>query len=500
MRITQQHVVQQALNASGNTKALKQLVGQVLQGQITNIQSNQLATLIMGGQKLNVDIKDLNLNENQMVQLEVVGVDDGVLVAKLVGDAPRTETADAMGELLKRFGVPDQPENRLILETMKQAGLPINNKTFQLMRQGLVEVKALQMEMKNTTAPLLEQSMDQPIKTLALKIINDASISAGVDPDAKVMQSNQSTLPQSPQVLQAQMPANAEVLVVSNSTFVDGDEPTVKTNSPSGVSVANDSSFLDAIKMAFGGEKNTVEAFETLLSKFDLKQESLLIKNDLPMTLKNIFIAFEAFSDKGGMGHRFTNILNQLDDMPFTKASTEKLLEVLLKDASLPEKIESLTSVLKEVLPEGESRKQLELELAVIKESTVLSKGYNDQMMMMQLPIKMESHFETVELFLKKKKGQFNPNDLTLLVALNTHHMGEVRCLIHKINKNVNLMFSLEDEDTKLAFESNRQLLSDVLEGHKSLNFNIQFGVNAVEKQDWDIYNKQEGMGFDVKV
>ena len=166
----------------------------------------------------------------------------------------------------------------------------------------------------------------------------------------------------------------------------------------------------------------------------------------------------------------------------------------------MPEKIESLASALKEVLPEGESRKHLESELAVIKESTVLSKGYNDQMMMMQLPIKMESRFETVELFLKKKKGQFNPDDLTLLVALNTHHMGEVRCLIHKLNENVNLMFSLEDEATKLSFESNRQLLSDVLEAHKRFSFNIQFGVNAVEKQDWDIYNKQEGMGFDIKV
>lgn len=510
MRITQQHVVQQALNASGNTKALNQLVGQVLQGQIANIQSNQLATLVMGSQKLTVDINGLGLTENQMVQLEIVAVNDGTLVGKLVGDAPHAESADAMGELLKKFGVPDQLENRLILETMKQAGLPINQKTFQLMRQGALEVKALQMELKNSKAPVLEQALDMPIKALALKLINEAR---ATDVDVKLVQPSQSTLSQISAALESETaPSQVTSSQVVQSQAMQSQaiqsqvmaSETLKLNAENPNSVlpneTKDLALLEAIKLAFVDTKNSVETLDALLSKFDLKQESLLIKNDLPMTLKNIFIAYEAFSENGGLGHRFSNLLNQLEEIPFTKVASEQLLQILLEDEALPEKIEKLASKLSEILPEGEPRKQVESELAVIKESSALIKSYNDQVMMMQLPIKMESQYETVELFLKKKKGQFNPDDLTLLVALNTHHMGEVRCLIHKVNQSVQLMFSVEDEAIKQSFEGNKQVLTDALDMHKGLTFNVQFGVNAVEKQDWHALDIQDPVGFDIKV
>jgi len=70
MRITQQNIVQSNINvnkAQLTPNEAKALIGSIIEGRITAIQGQQLATLSTGDKQLSVNINGLNLQENQLV-------------------------------------------------------------------------------------------------------------------------------------------------------------------------------------------------------------------------------------------------------------------------------------------------------------------------------------------------------------------------------------------------------------------------------------------------
>ena len=198
MRITQQNIVQNNINISKSQitpNEAKALIGNIIEGRITAIQGQQLATLTTGDKQLNININGLNLQENQLVNLKITGYKDGALIAKLVGGALSSDSNHSLNEMLSKLGISEHAENVTILEAMKTANIPITKDNFQMMRQGMSEVKALISELASTGQLQLENSLETPIKALALKIIqqNIGTNVEGKNAQTGVLTTNTST-------------------------------------------------------------------------------------------------------------------------------------------------------------------------------------------------------------------------------------------------------------------------------------------------------------------
>jgi hypothetical protein len=532
MRISQQNIVQNNINISKSQitpSEAKALIGSIIEGRITAVQGQQLATLTTGDKQLNVNINGMALQENQLVNLKITGFKDGALIAKLVGTNVPSESNQSMADLLSKLGITEQAENVTILEAMKSANIPITKDNFQLMRQGMSEVKALISELATSGQLPLENELETPIKALAIKImqqsttinsdskivpnVNTASIGITTDPKTGAVigttTANAATAT-TPSTSANTVTIDTTATATTTGTMVNGSTITV-ANVPVQAkaieqsidkSSMNLARFSETIQLTFDKEGTSFkQSVEALLGEFDYKHESLILKNELPITIKNIFLAYDALSEDGGITNRFSEVIKGLETVPFSKESILNIMKVLTSEAPQEVKLETLLEAIRKELPDSENRQGLERELSVIKESTTLNKALNDQMMFMQMPIPFNNQIQNVDIYYKKNKKKPDPDDLTLLIALKTFNFGEVRCVVHKQAQLFTLNFSFNDETSMAYFETNKEQLTTALSMHKDKQFALTFAVksNLAEFQT-RVDSDFESFGFDLKV
>lgn len=542
MRISQQNIVQNNINISKSQltpNEAKALIGNIIEGRITAVQGQQLATLTTGDKQLNVTINGLNLQENQLVNLKITGYKDGALIAKLVGSNVPSESNHSLTDMLSKLGISEQAENVTILEAMKSANIPITKDNFQMMRQGMSEVKALISELASSGQLPLENDLETPIKALAIKIIQQSATSSATagaiasgtvtgttagsiagsiasSIAGAVVNAGASTASNTP----LQVNATTQTLDERSNVTKPGANPvnTISDTVRSTEVSENSGSLTDSdgeqikkmdlelisktIQLAFDKDGTSLkQSIQALLGQFDYKQESLILKNDLPITLKNIFLAYDALSEEGGIANRFSEVLKGLDTVPFSKESLLNIINILTSEVPQEEKLEILLEAIRKELPDSEIRQGLERELSVIKESTTLNKALNDQMMFMQMPIPFNDQIQNVDIYYKKNKKKPDPDDLTLLIALKTFNFGEVRCVVHKQAQTFTLNFSFKDEASLAYFETKKEQLTTALSAHKDKQFTMTFAVKSSlpEFQISDV-SDFESFGFDLKV
>lgn len=556
MRISQQNIVQNAVNISKSQltpNEAKALIGNIIEGRITAVQGQQLATLTTGDKQLTVNVNGMSLQENQLVNLKITGYKDGALIAKLIGTNIPSESNSSLTDMLSKLGISDQAENVTILEAMKSANIPITKDSFQMMRQGMSEVKALISELASSGQLSLENDLETPIKALAIKIIQQTST------DSKIVQGNNAsatsaatanattgtiatptsgtiaigttiatpagtpadTSATSTEVVNAVVnPANQTLDKITNMA-----NPIANPTSDPAKTIGDTSQSADVlasrvtsegaqvnkidlelisktIQLAFDKEGTSLkQGIQAMLGQFDYKQESLILKNELPITLKNIFLAYDALNEEGGISNRFTEVLKGLETVPFSKESLLNIITVLTSEVSQEEKLETLLEAIRKEMPDSEMRQGLERELSIIKESTTLNKALNDQMMFMQMPIPFNDQIQNVDIYYKKNKKKPDPDDLTLLIALKTFNFGEVRCVVHKQTQTYTLNFSFNDEASMAYFETKKEQLTVALSTHKDKQFALTFTVKSSlpEFQQSDSIDL-ESFGFDLKV
>ena len=172
---------------------------------------------------------------------------------------------------------------------------------------------------------------------------------------------------------------------------------------------------------------------------------------------------------------RFIRVINQLDQTVLTDALKQSLSEILSSQSDPVEKLNQLIDVIRKSQLPLKEKTSLENDLSILKESANLTKPIHEQIMYLPIPVIIHKEPEIAHLYMKKGKQKFNPEDITLLVALNTHYYGEVRVLVHKKGKHVDLNFSFETEDTKLIFEGVQEKLKDALSRFTTYDFALSF-------------------------
>ncbi|GAB6109248.1 hypothetical protein [Fusibacter bizertensis] len=538
MRISQNNIVQNTINFVKNQSNidLKAMVGSVLQGHISGIPQNQTALFVSGDQQLLVNIGEAKLTDQQALTLKIIDFKEGALIANILSDNVGNSSGTNSAEVLSKLGVLVNAENAEIIETMKASNVPITKDNFQAVRQSLIEVKALMGELKQEASLDFSKELSTPIKALVLKLIQqNSSVSnsnlntsttvetskdvTGQRPSMGINLENGSN---KPEVGSDKLSLNQSEVLKGKSEILNIQDSNLKNQSQDNISESkinlgvqnngkthlnehsmelNSRQLLDAIVQKFSEDGKSTEAIKNLMEKFDLNTDILHLKNEIPVTIKSVFVANEQLNNKDIVVQRFESILNHINVLKLDKQTVVELLEIFKNEVSDADKIAKLSEVISNKVPKSESKSKLEQELALLKEHSTLTKPLIDQVVYMPVNIPQGNNEQRVSLYYKKKQKNTNFEDFTLLVALNTQTCGEVRCIVHKLKNQVSLSFSFENEITKRTFEDSKVQLAEALSSFDQYQFSLSFNVRETLSLEIDDFDELEaGFGFDIKV
>lgn len=251
---------------------------------------------------------------------------------------------------------------------------------------------------------------------------------------------------------------------------------------------------------------------------------SLLMKNALPVNLKEVNGLFKFLNNKEQIGSQINEILTILKDIESKKEFKETASELreVLKDlskvlktgkgiplkpyesfAKILESLESKSNLLDESTKQGlrtageKLFDSLELQVKLNREDTIFQMPYmfNDQMKNLQLYV------------MNNKKGskRIDPNNMSLLLNFDTNNLGNVNIYVGVNYKRVIMKMGLQTREDSVFAEKHSETIASFLKelGYelKEISFNSEEKQNlmdiipeAKDKQQWNI-NK-----IDVKI
>ncbi|MDF2592545.1 MAG: hypothetical protein K0S75_2011 [Clostridia bacterium] len=225
------------------------------------------------------------------------------------------------------------------------------------------------------------------------------------------------------------------------------------------------------------GENKLSTQLEALEKLVEGLEKSHVDVKEIKQELKKMFLKPEVLQNKTEVTENFKDIM---------KLGAK--LELLIKEQSMEHKAD--TSVLQDV-----------------KGNVDFIKSINNNINYLQIPIQMNEKKTTAEIYVfndKKRNKSLNPENATILVALDLDKLGHIESLITVNKKSVNITFKVEKEGFKKTIHSAVGKLKQALEARGySLNplkiIDIKERFNLLELEEL-IRTDNGQLHVDIKV
>lgn len=438
MRITQNHIAKQLI---ADVKAISKsddVRGKLILGKITalsdgwlTINTESASLVVKNAQKNTMHLGDL-------VTIELLGKDnEGHLIGKVIDqltDQPTGQPIDKPIEksdentLIKTYidklNLLPNERNVAIVEALLKNDVPVTQNTVHQLQQSQIEIKTLLNELPKLTQEQENQllsKLEEPLKRIVMDLIKP-SPPAPVEAIAKQVEPLQHTVPKESGLLPVLLQLSQE---------------------------AENKPVEDVIK--------------EIVTEFDLSMDVSRIKNAFELTLKNMVLIHNLLNQNVRVEDAFQKVAHVFKEIPLTAEQTHSVLELLANKTTESEKIESLIVFLEKELPDTVLKDDALKELFFIKDNLNLQRADQVVQGWIPLPIEFEDNKEQVRVYLKNRDQKNTSDDHTVLVALNTKHFGEVRCVVELHDKQFKLNFILSTEAIKNQFQAKESLLKAAL-------------------------------------
>lgn len=241
--------------------------------------------------------------------------------------------------------------------------------------------------------------------------------------------------------------------------------------------------------------KDMVDAIKQITPERRDTIVSLLMKNAMPLTLKEVQNLSFFLSNQRQIGHQLDEILgliekNNNDEIneiaEKLKGSLEKINTQIKEGKHIGDKpYEEFSKILRDIeskatfLSTGE-RAMLQKSGEKLLDSLELQLQLNREDTLMQLPLMVGDQFKNLQMYvMRDKKGskKIDPNNMSVLLNFDTQNMGNVNIYVSVNYKNIVMKMGLEsNEDQKLVDSYSKDLtayLEDLGYDLKELSFRI---------------------------
>jgi len=227
---------------------------------------------------------------------------------------------------------------------------------------------------------------------------------------------------------------------------------------------------------------------------------SLLMKNALPVSLKEVEGVFKFLNNNGQIGSQINDILNILEDLEGKKEfnDTATSLKDALNDISkaiklgkgIPERpYENFAKILESI--EGKShlidkvtRDELRVAGEKLFDSLEVQVKLNRDDTVFQLPYMFNDQMKNLQMYImnnKKGSKKIDPNNMSLLLNFDTNNMGNVCIYMGVSNKRVNMKMGLNTEDDRKLLEKHSERITGLL---KDLGYELKDISYRVDEQN----------------
>lgn len=222
---------------------------------------------------------------------------------------------------------------------------------------------------------------------------------------------------------------------------------------------------------------------------------SLLMKNAIPLTLKEVQNLSFFLSNQRQIGHQLDEILNLIDKNNNTevvtiteelKKAVNKINSSIKQGKQIEERpYEEFSGLLKELESKSsfltkEDRETLQKSGERLLDSLELQLQLNREDTVLQFPLMMSEYLKNLQIYImkdKKGKKKIDPKNMSILLNFDTNNMGNVNIYVAVNYKNIVMKMGLSDKGDQNLIER----YSDELEGHlqdlgydlKDLSFRI---------------------------
>ncbi len=517
--------------------------GQTVEGTVISVEEH-IATIKTAGRTITAAVAKGSLDVGEHVKLEITDIQGGTVLAQRV-HASETKALHKMGLVLNDENIKN------IAELLKN-GRPIDRNLLNNMAKNSSEVSMLLEEMASGAEVV---DVDEPLKNVLIKLFGQSTMlgkegvsefaggktggieSATVNMEAEALAMTKgassdvvlnaseeglrsaSSAAQSvvkSEVLEKGVSANQEMAfdagekgateeqivpgqtgsTVNEQKATAGEIESGRNNTGRTVLSQKEAALIVLDNKLSSGEKQ--EAMRQLLKHFSAKENMLLAVNQKTLTLKNIAAASVQSKELADEVLVFSRaIRNALSAEPVSTGHGAEILRDALKILSGGKGAEHKMMDIAKAL-HADTASEAAAKAGVLSDA---SKGFpkqeNQSIYYIPVPLMIREEEHRADVYYKKQAHK--EREVNILVALNTHHVGEVRCLVNKYKERYVLAFALENKEYSELFESHATHLRRQM-SHFDFAKTIDILFRSREQVDADFFGTATLSDFDARV
>lgn len=470
-------------------------VGDTLKGRVLEVLGNSIAIRTSSGQVFTAMLpEETSLPKGVFVELTVSSLKDGKIYAEFKTEEKEADADTKVTQLLKQIGLPTEERNIEAAKLLVKYKLPLDRETIVNITgiqksienlgnsvEGRVGLLLSEMDIKNTPVDVLNKivlnwSEDNTKPVIMPDIVEHPELPHDAEADIVVAKAAQAVeakaeqpeeQPESEAVIaRTAMPADAEkpeAPVGSKASALIGalEKLGIETDSKVRSLTEQVSGILDSIKNA------------------DMEAITYLASKKLEATPKNIAMLINNIENKDGIANFVEKLQKRIEteNDPKLAEVKESIKKVFLEPRQV-ENPKEVTEQLKDIARLGEKLESylesnskvdpdIKEALTNLRDTLDFIKTINQHNNYMQVPLLINNDTATAKLYVfkeGKRSREIDPENATILVALDLNSLGHLESMIGVKGKIVNVTFRVESKGIGLFIEKQGHMLKKSLE------------------------------------
>lgn len=528
-------------------------VGQVLDGMVLEVREDGIATVNLSGRTITVASGSEMLQMGETVRLKITGVAKGEVLATRV-DLKETSllnklgvpvTAENLGyisELLAHRHAIDKmllstlsknaQEVRMLHELLLNGAdvddveTPVREMVLRLLREGGSDLKAVSKTGVSTTAGSTSSALTTGATSAAT---TGTATGAPIPPNPTGMHTVASAL--TGPVSGAEVPnAATSVPLPANTLSASGGSNAVVASeqAPQILQAATDSLPTPDLNAAdFPPESSSISYQHAASAEKILKDENMLKdteagrmeqdadandpvlnpkqeaalkilsrhsdKSEFADAVKYILQHFDSHDNVALALQRKTLNLKNLAQIQF---DVSDIAEEFIRVSRQSEKLDEILSIIRDLKQGNDFEHVIQSRFPKLRQVSEAVAEQTQQnipgIYYISVPVRLLGEENRADMYFKRSPK--NPSELSILVVLNTQTLGEVRCLVYKMDDEYSLGLALEDDEIT-------DLVREKISGFRSGVGNIQIYIRSREEMERTFFEKKEASSYlDLRV
>ncbi len=519
MRIDKTGVLNTKPDMSESNKEVT--AGDLIKGKVIEADGSSITIRTSGGQILSAILKDgIKVSKGALVELLVNSVIEGKIYAELKADSKSIDLNMKIAELLKQLNLPVDENNIDAAKLLIKYKLPVDRETITSITalqksignlsqnsEGRAALLLSGMDIKNTPVDVLNRIvLNWPVEktegTVEMpsggNVVNTAAIDAAAigltepeKPEADL--SEMKTTIAADIKESASISSDTGKMIKAESTKSDIAHAGVKPEGGIAASLkdskevsGNDGSeMLKGIgRLGINPDKQVTELADKVAAVLasirdaDMEAITYMFSKEIEVTPKNLGMLLRNIRNSDGISQLLDKIQQKIinNDSPELKEIKDTIKSIFIKPEEL-EDAEEVSDKLKDIVRLGEKLEgylnrnenkdpEIKSMLSNLRDNIDFIKSINQHANYLQIPVMINGDPSTAKLYIfkeGKRSSRIDPEDATIVVALDLKSLGHLESMIKVKDKSVNVTFRVENKDIGVLLEKHFPMLKDSL-------------------------------------